>query len=62
MTSMATKAYPDLEPLFALRLQGRIARARLTLGEKLEILEELRAGAAAFKANRQEPATRAACA
>lgn len=59
---MATKAYPDLEPIFALRLQGRIERARLTLGQKLEILEELRAGAEAFRASRQALAAQADCA
>ena len=49
---MAVTSYPKLDDLFARRAVGRTARARLTFSEKLDILEELRAAAAPFKAIR----------
>lgn len=49
---MVVATYPKLDDLFARRAVGRAARARLTFGEKLDILEELRAAADRFKAIR----------
>ncbi len=49
---MPLKAYPDLKDLFALRMRGRTARARLSFAEKLEVLEELRLAAQPFAAAR----------
>lgn len=51
--------YSDLGGLFAKRVEGRKRRARMSLAEKLDIMDELRLAAAAFKAassaERQSP-------
>lgn len=49
---MVVVTYPRLDDLFARRALGRAARARLSFGEKLDILEELRSAADRFKAIR----------
>ena len=46
---MPPKYYPDLSDIFAKRQAGRSARARMSIDEKLTVMDKLRATADEFK-------------
>jgi hypothetical protein len=50
---MTAKHYPDLSDIFARRDAGRKQRARMSMGEKLKVMDKLRATADEFKEMRE---------
>jgi hypothetical protein len=50
---MSPKIYPDLSDIYARKAEARRARARLSFGEKIALMEALRERMAPFKKLRE---------
>ncbi len=54
MNDAPNRTYPDISDILALKAEGRRERARLSYGEKIDMVERMRERLAPFKRAREE--------